>query len=182
MVAGVGACMISVVVTGRRDDRRPADAIVVLGAAQYVGRPSPVLQARLDHAGDLWRERAAPLIIVTGGVGRGDTTSEAEAGRRYLLGRGIPASAILLEPNGRTTGQQISGAAAILQRRAMSSAVLVSDPFHALRLRILAYRNGLQAVTSPTRTSPIGRNSLQEWRYVFTEAIKLPIAVLLPRE
>jgi uncharacterized SAM-binding protein YcdF (DUF218 family) len=174
------ASVIGVVALGRVDNRRPSDAIIVLGAAQYVGRPSPVLGARLNHAETLWRARVAHYVVLTGGVGKGDTTSEAEVGRRYLIARGIPDSVILLERGGRTTGQSIRAATEILKQRGLTSAVLVSDPFHAMRLRILAFRHGLRAVTSPTRTSPIGRNAQQELRYVLAESLKLPIAALFP--
>src|SRR6187549_2484999 len=99
--------VLGVVFAGRSDHHPKSDAIVILGAAQYVGRPSPVLQARLDHGAELWRAQTAPLVIVTGGVGTGDTTSEAEVGRKYLLSAGVPDSAILLERAGRTTGQSL---------------------------------------------------------------------------
>lgn len=174
------SAVIGVLALGRADDRRHSDAIIVLGAAQYAGHPSPVLGARLDHAEALWRAHVARYVVLTGGVGKGDTTSEAEVGRRYLIARGIPDTVILLERGGRTTGQSIGAAAALLKQRGLTSAVLVSDPFHALRLRILAFRHGLHAVTSPTRTSPIARNAQQEWRYVLAESFKLPIAALFP--
>ena len=173
-------CIVAVTLAGRSDARRPADAIIVLGAAQYDGRPSPVLRARLDHAVELWRARLAPLVLVTGGVGRGDTTSEAEVGRRYLITQGIPDSAIILERVGRTSGQSVHAAGVILHRRGLTSAIMVSDPFHALRLRILAARHGLRAVTSPTRTSPIAQNAPRQWRYVLAEAAKLPVAAIFP--
>ncbi|HYV98790.1 MAG TPA: YdcF family protein [Gemmatimonadaceae bacterium] len=175
---GAGA----VAVAGSRDDHPRSDAIIVLGAAQYVGHPSPVLQARLDHGADLWRDGVAPLLILTGGVGTGDTTSEAEVGRRYLRGRGIPDTAILVERTGRTTGQSLRAASAILAERKLTSAVLVSDPFHALRLRIIAHRLGMNVAISPTRTSPIERNARAQWRYVFNEAWKVPVAAFLPNQ
>ena len=168
------------VLAGRLDSRRASDAIVVLGAAQWAGRPSPVLRARLDHGAALWRERVAPMLLLTGGVGDGDTMSEAEVGRRYLVAKGIPASAILVERTGRTTGQSVRSAAAILRGEGLRRVVLVSDPFHALRLRILAARHGLDAATSPTRTSPIARNAVTEWRYVLSESVKLPVAIFAP--
>jgi uncharacterized SAM-binding protein YcdF (DUF218 family) len=184
-IAGVALALwlvavVAVVLTGRRDRHPVSDAIVILGAAQYVGRPSPVLQARLDHGAALWRQHIAPLIIVTGGIGTGDTTSEAEVGRRYLISAGIPDSAILLERAGRTTGQSLRAVAHMLRERNLASAVLVSDPFHSLRLRILALRNGFEATTSPTRTSPISRNARAQWRYVLAEAVKVPVAAVFP--
>lgn len=183
VVGAVGlwlACVVAVVVTGESDEHPESDVIVILGAAQYVGRPSPVLQSRLDHGAALWRKGSAPIIIVTGGIGTGDTTSEAEVGRRYLLAAGIPDSAILLERAGRTTGQSLRAVASMLRQRRMQTAILVSDPFHSLRLRILAARNGIAATTSPTRTSPISRNARAQWRYVLGEAAKLPVAALFP--
>ena len=135
--------MVEIVITGRRDEARPATAIVVLGAAQYVGRPSPVLRARLDHAIALWRAGLAPRMIVTGGRGDGDTTSEAAVSRRYALRRGVPDSAIVLENTGRTTRESLQGVVAIMNGQRRRDVILVSDPFHMLRLSILARRLGL---------------------------------------
>jgi uncharacterized SAM-binding protein YcdF (DUF218 family) len=175
------ASVLAVVVAGARDDRPPSDAIVVLGAAQYAGRPSPVLRARLDHAAMLFQDGVAPLVLLTGGRGEGDTTSEAAVGRRYLLARGVPDSALLLEPEGRTTAASLTAAAQLLQARGAQRVVLVSDPFHALRVRVVAWRLGLTAVASPTRTSPILARSWREWRYIAGEGVKVPVAVLAPR-
>ncbi len=174
------AAVIAVLIVGRSDSHPTSDAIVILGAAQYVGRPSPVLQARLDHGADLWRAHTAPLVIVTGGIGTGDTTSEAEVGRRYLIAAGIPDSAILLERAGRTTGQSLRAVATMLRERHLTTAILVSDPFHSLRLRILAIRHGFHGTTSPTQTSPISRNARAQWRYVLSEVFKLPVAAVFP--
>jgi len=109
-VASLGA----VLAWERNDQARPVSAIVVLGAAQYVGRPSPVLRARLDHAIALFHRKLAPLMIVTGGTGTGDTTSEAAVSQRYAIRRGVPASAILMENEGRTTSESMEGVAALL--------------------------------------------------------------------
>jgi uncharacterized SAM-binding protein YcdF (DUF218 family) len=170
-----------IVITGRRDESRPAAAIVVLGAAQYVGRPSPVLRARLDHAIELWRSGLAPRLIVTGGRGEGDTTSEAAVSRRYALRRGVPDSAIVLESTGRTTRESLRGVAAIMNSQPRRDVILVSDPFHMLRLAILARRFGLVPLTSPTRTSPISQNRDQAWRYVLNESLKVPVVYLFER-
>src|SRR5205814_954219 len=97
----------------RHDEARPVGAIVVLGAAQYVGRPSPVLRARLDHAITLWRRNLAPRLIVTGGTGTGDTTSEAAVSQRYCLQHGVPKDAIVLETEGRTRSQSMAGIATL---------------------------------------------------------------------
>lgn len=162
---------------GRRDERRSADAIVVLGAAQYDGRPSPVLRARLEHAVSLYDEGVAPVIIMTGGTGPGDTVSEAVVGRRFALKRGVPPEAVLVETEGMTSLQSLRGVAGMMRDGGMRSAVLVSDPFHALRLKLLAWRLGFDAYTSPTRTSPISRNRAEERRAVLRESVSLPYAM-----
>lgn len=176
-VAWLGV-LIAVVVVGSRDEAAPADAIVVLGAAQYEGRPSPVLRARLDHALALYEQKLAPVLIVTGGTGRGDTTSEAAVGQRFLEERGVPDSAVIMEATGRTTSQSLHAVAAIMQSRSERVAILVSDPFHMLRLWILAKRLGLTPRTSPTRTSPISAHVSSEWKYIFAESFKAPLAYL----
>ncbi len=173
--------IVEIVITGRRDEARPARAIVVLGAAQYVGHPSPVLRARLDHAITLWRDGLAPRLIVTGGRGDGDTTSEAAVSRRYALRRGVPDSAIVLENTGRTTRESLRGVAAIMNDQPKRDVILVSDPFHMLRLAILARRFGLEPLTSPTRTSPISQRRDQSWRYVLNESLKVPVVYLFER-
>lgn len=159
-----------------RDEARPANAIVVLGAAQYAGKPSPVLRARLDHALALWQRHLAQLLILTGGTGTGDTTSEAAVGRTYAIKHGVPDTVILMETEGRTTSESMRAVAAMLEARGLQTALLVSDPFHMLRLRILARRFGFTPYTSPTRTSPISPNREERWKYIFSESIKAPLA------
>ena len=168
-----------VLVRGRMDQARPADAIVVLGAAQYAGRPSPVLKARLDHGIALFKKGMAPRLILTGGKGEGDTTTEAAVGRRYAMRHGVPASAILLEDVGRTTDESMHGVAAIMHDAGVKRALLVSDRVHMLRLDILARRHGITAWTSPTRTSPIERNTMETWEYVIAESMKVPAALVM---
>jgi uncharacterized SAM-binding protein YcdF (DUF218 family) len=171
----------AVLVWSSRDEARPAQAIVVLGAAQYAGRPSPVLRARLDHALELWGRHLSSLLILTGGTGSGDTTSEAAVGRTYARKHGVPDSAIVEENEGRTTSESMRAVAGILEARGLQSALLVSDPFHMLRLRILARRFGFTPYTSPTRTSPISPNREERWKYVFSESIKAPMAFFFER-
>jgi uncharacterized SAM-binding protein YcdF (DUF218 family) len=166
-----------VVITARRDQRREAGAIVVLGAAQYNGHPSPVLKARLDHASDLYRARLARLIVVTGGIGQRDTVSEAAAGRRYLVGLGIPGDSVVLGA-GTTTAASMDSVARYLHHAGISRVLLVSDPFHLARLHLEAWRVGLDAYTSPTRSSPISRNFSRELGYLLAEAAKLPLILL----
>jgi uncharacterized SAM-binding protein YcdF (DUF218 family) len=173
---------VAVLVWSSRDEARPAQAIVVLGAAQYAGKPSPVLRARLDHALDLWNRHLASLLILTGGTGSGDTTSEAAVGRKYAKKHGVPDSAILVENEGRTTSESMRAVAGMLEVRGLQSALLVSDPFHMLRLRILARRFGFTPYTSPTRTSPISPNREERWKYMFSESLKAPMAFFFERK
>jgi uncharacterized SAM-binding protein YcdF (DUF218 family) len=163
----------------RRDMARPVSAIVVLGAAQYVGRPSPVLRARLDHAIDLWRRGFAPRIIFTGGFGDRDTTSEAAVAQRYAIDHGVPPRVILIENTGRSTTQSLAQVAVLMEAEPTRDVILVSDPFHMLRLSIIARRFGLVPFPSPTRTSPISLNRREAWKYTLAESIKVPIAFLL---
>lgn len=187
--------LLSVVIIfgwSRRAAQGPADAIVVLGAAHYGGRPSPVLSARLDHALALWKSGRAERMLLTGGRRAGDLISEAAAGRRYLVRRGVPPTAILLESDGRTSLESIEGTARLLQawrdslppdvRAKLSkrpSVLLVSDPFHMLRLDVLARLHGLRPLPSPTRTSPISANRAVAIEYMLRESIALPTDVAL---
>jgi uncharacterized SAM-binding protein YcdF (DUF218 family) len=168
--------LVMVLVVSQQDERRPVDAIVVLGAAQYNGRPSPVLRARLDHALSLYREQLAPLVVVTGGIGRGDTTSEAVVGQRYLVSHGIPEGAVTAQGEGRSTKASMSAVTAWLHARGLRRVLLVSDPFHMFRLRLEARRTALEAYTSPTESSPISDNPVLELRYLFAEGFKIPVA------
>jgi len=168
--------LVMVLVVSQQDERQPADAIVVLGAAQYNGRPSPVLRARLDHALGLYRDRLAPVILVTGGVGRGDTTSEATVGRRYLIAHGVPADAVVAQSDGRTTMASMTAVKAWIRGRGLRRVILVSDPFHMFRLRLEARRTALEAYTSPTESSPISENPVLELRYLLAEGYKIPVA------
>jgi uncharacterized SAM-binding protein YcdF (DUF218 family) len=173
---------LAVLAWERNDQARPAGAIVVLGAAQYVGHPSPVLRARLDHAIALWRRDLAPVMIVTGGTGTGDTTSEAAVSQRYAIQRGVPASRILLESEGRTTSQSMEGVATLMSGRGRRDVLLVSDPFHMLRLTILARRHGLEPYASPTPTSPIAASRTERWKYALSESIKAPFSFVMERK
>jgi uncharacterized SAM-binding protein YcdF (DUF218 family) len=142
---------LSIYEQGSRDEATYVDAIIVLGAAQWGGRPSPVLKARLDHAAYLYSRGIASHMILTGGVGKGEQLSEAEVSRNYILERSIPASAILMEQKGHTS--------------------LVSDPFHMLRILRMAEDCGIQAHGSPTRISPISKSRWVEFKYVVRECV-----------
>lgn len=139
----------------RRDQARPAEAIVVLGAAQFNGVPSPILRARLDHAYDLYHRELAPVIVVTGGNQPGDQFTEATASADYLLKLGVPDEDILREVNGTSSWESLAAASQFLKERDISDVLLVSDPFHSYRIEAIADELGLQGHTSPTRSSPI---------------------------
>lgn len=171
--------VIAIVDSGRRDEAQRADAIVVLGAAQYEGKPSPVLKARLDHAAALWALGLAPRMIVTGGRGVGDTTSEAAVGMRYLVQRGIPKDSISMDLEGLTTSQSMVAVRRVLRTKSYPAVILVSDPFHMLRLAILTRRLHMIPLLSPTRTSPISTRPWQQLRYVLAESIKAPYALVV---
>ncbi|HSJ64291.1 MAG TPA: YdcF family protein [Gemmatimonadaceae bacterium] len=181
-IAAMWAVSIAAVLSyARRDRATRADAIVVLGAAQYAGRPSPVLKARLDHAVSLYRTGMAPTLVLTGGIGDGDTTSEAAVSRRYVMRKGVPEAAIVTEDEGRTTRESVAAVAGWMRAHDDSTAIFVSDPFHMLRLTVLARRHGLVPLPSPTRTSPISESAREEWKYVLSESVKVPYAMLFER-
>ena len=140
---------------GQHDDRRPADAIVVMGAAQYDGRPSPVFAARLDHAIDLYHAGVAPTLIVTGGKAAGDRTTEAAAARAYAIAHGVRPADILIEDRSRTTFESIDAVGRLMRDRSLGTAVIVSDRTHMLRVLRMATDAGIEAWGSPTTTSPI---------------------------
>jgi uncharacterized SAM-binding protein YcdF (DUF218 family) len=149
---------------GNQDGGRPADAIVVLGAAQYNGVPSPIYRARLDHAIDLYDDGLAPALVMTGGKLPGDRTTEAEAGRRYAISKGVPSGAILVEDQGRTTLESLRTVSQILRDHQLHTAVFVSDRTHMLRVLRIAHDQGIEAFGSPTRTSPIDSSASERLR------------------
>lgn len=174
-----GASLAAVLLVGNRDSAQKANAIVVLGAAQYAGRPSPVLEARLDHAIRLYRRGIAPLLIFTGGKAEGDITSEAETSARYARRNGVPNSAIILESESRSTTEQMHAVARMARTRNYTGVVLVSDRFHMLRLLLTAWKLNLTAYGSPTRSSPISLTDAAGIRYVLLESVKAPLAFLI---
>jgi uncharacterized SAM-binding protein YcdF (DUF218 family) len=148
--------------TGNTDQARPVDAIVVLGAAQYDGRPSPQLAARLDHVVGLWEQGLAPLVVTTGGNQPGDRFTEAQASAEYLQERGVPADAIV-QVGGSTSYDSLVAVRDELHGRGLDRVLLVSDPYHSLRIRLISQELGLTAYVSPTRTSPV-RGKEVAWR------------------
>ena len=140
---------------GNSNQARPVDAIVVMGAAQYDGRPSPQLKARLDHVVELWQQGVASLVVVTGGNQPGDRFTEAEASAKYLTAHGVDATKIAEEDGGHSSWESLVTVADLLRERNLSRVLLVSDPYHSLRIRLIAQQLGLTAYVSPTRTSPV---------------------------
>jgi uncharacterized SAM-binding protein YcdF (DUF218 family) len=169
---------VTVLLVSRQDQRQKTDAIVVLGAAQYNGRPSPVLKARLDHAVELFTAEYAPMVVVTGGTAKGDTESEAFVSRRYLLTKGVPDQAVVVRPEGRSTMASMEAVGQWLGERKLGTVLLVSDPFHMCRLKLEARRMNLTPYTSPTTTSPISRSRTRELGFLASEALKVPVAWL----
>ena len=157
-----------VVMQARSDEARPVDAIVVMGAAQYNGRPSPVFAARLEHALALYERGLAPTIVVTGGKQPGDAYTEAEAAQAWLAERGVPVEAILLENAGRSTSGSIKAVPQLLPAEG-TSILIVSDGFHLFRSELMFRDLGYQAYSSPAPDSPIRPWSPQELAYVVRE-------------
>jgi uncharacterized SAM-binding protein YcdF (DUF218 family) len=170
----------AVLAAGAFPNERDADAILVLGAAQYNGRPSPVLRARLDHALALHGQGRARWLIVTGGIGAGDTLSEAEVSRRYAVRHGVPDSLILLERQGQTSAQSVRAASTLMHERGLRSALVVSDSYHMMRLELLVRRGGITPYRAPAADAPIDQASRRtRWRYVARESVMFPATALL---
>ncbi len=159
----------------RSDQTRPVDAIVVLGTAQFNGRPGSVLRARLDRAIEAYDAGAAPYVVATGGRAPGDAVTEAEAARDYLLEQGVPAEAILMENAGRDTWGSMQGVAALLRDLGLQRVLLVSDGFHLLRVKLMARDLGLTPFASPAPDSPIRRGGPGEFSYVLREAAAIVV-------
>lgn len=153
-VAYVGVTFVQVWRASMEDDAGPAQAIVVLGAAQYDGRPSPALQARLDHAAELYDQGHAPVVWVTGGRQPGDRTTEGKSGYDYLRSRGLPDEALAIENQGRNTWESLAATARFLHERGTTEVLLVSHPYHSYRLSGIAGELGLTPHVSPTDSRP----------------------------
>lgn len=172
-----GVTLVQVWSATRADERAESGAIVVLGAAQYDGRPSRVLRARLDHAMDLYDDGLAPEIWVTGGNRPGDRFTEAGAAAAYLYGQGVPGSAVELITTGSTSYESLAASARFLRRRDINKVLLVSDPFHSLRVAGIADEVGLEAGVSPTPYSPF--DGLQRWRQLIRETAAVSLGRLV---
>ena len=167
LVAGVTAVRIWQV--ARLDSRAKVDAIVVLGAAQFDGRPSPIFRARLDHAKALYDDGVGGVVITVGGNREGDRFTEAAAGARYLRSSGVPSSAVAEVGEGSDTLTSLAAVAALVQERSWDRVVLVTDPWHSYRARVMARDVGLTARTSPARTGPVVQGRGREMRYIARE-------------
>jgi uncharacterized SAM-binding protein YcdF (DUF218 family) len=181
VLVGWAALVIFISVVGVRDQATTADAIAVLGAAQYNGRPSPVFRARLDHAAALYQRGYAPVVLVTGGVGSGDTLSESDVGRSYLLKLGLPEQSLIALRAGSSTYSSLVSVARWFAGRQSERVLLVSDGFHMVRLRIIAVRLGLVPFTSPVPNSPIRSNPRLNASYLLVEGLKVPVTWLFQR-
>ena len=133
------------------DEAQPADVILVLGAAEYSGRPSPVLRARLDHALELFNQRLAPRILTTGGAGGDPVYTEGGVGRSYLMSRGVPSESIIVENEGESTVESTALAGEIMRRMGLQSAIVVSDGYHIYRVKKMLQFRGLTAYGSPRK-------------------------------
>jgi len=148
-----------------REEARPADVILVLGAAEYRGRPSPVLKARLDHALALYQQRLAPRIMTTGGAGGDPVFTEGGVGRSYLIGHGVPSEAIIVETEGDSTVSSVSLAGEILRRMELNSVIVVSDGYHIYRVKEMLEAQGLRVYGSP-RKEHIPEPLHDQWNYL----------------
>ena len=155
--------------TARQDSRPHSDAIVVLGSAQYNGVPSSIFEARLEHAIKLYDAGVAPVVVTVGGKKSGDQFTEAEAGRDYLASAGIPSDALLAVRGGVDTLESMRLVAAAFRERGWSSAVLVTDPWHAMRAERMADDSGIEASSSPTRQGPAVQTRTTQFKYILRE-------------
>ena len=153
----------------RQDSRPTSDAIVVLGSAQYNGVPSSIFEARLEHAVALYEDGVAPMIVTVGGKATGDEFTEAEAGRDYLANAGIPADSLLAVPEGVDTLESMRAVSTAFDEHGWTSAVLVTDPWHAMRAQRMAEDASIEAESSPTRQGPAVETRATQFRYILRE-------------
>lgn len=150
------------------NEAQNADAIVVMGASQWNGRPSPIFRARLDHAFSLYQKKFAPKFILTGGVGQGEIMSESQVGKNYLIQKGIKEENIFIEERGHTSLQSLNQAIEILKNENLESVILVSDGFHMMRLKKMAKDLKINAYLSAVAIDSV--NKLSEFKYVLRES------------
>ncbi len=156
---------VQVEAQSRLDEARPADVILVLGAAEYSGHPSPVLRARLDHALELYNGKFAARILTTGGAGGDPVFTEAGVGRSYLISKGVPSEAVIVETEGESTVYSTAFAGEIMQRMGLRSAIVVSDGYHIYRVKKMLQSRGIAAYGSPRKER--GPEALRDrWNYI----------------
>jgi uncharacterized SAM-binding protein YcdF (DUF218 family) len=146
LLGTLSAIIPSIVHDSRKQELRPADAIVVFGAAEYDGRPSPVFRARLDHANDLFRKGLAPIVITTGGAAADPKYSEGGVGHDYLMRKGIPEAALIAETQASDSAESAARVAVIMHANHMTKCIAVSDPYHMFRIRKLLEHHGVQVL------------------------------------
>ena len=173
----VGGTFFQVWQAARRDQAQTAGAIVVMGAAQYNGDPSPVYEARLQHGLDLYEEGLSSTVVVTGGRQEGDEFSEAQAGEMWLVERGVPESALLLEVDGRNSWESLAASARFLREDGIEDVIIVSDAYHSKRLEEIASEVGLEAHVSPADESPV--SGLGELRAMVRETAAVSVGRFL---
>jgi uncharacterized SAM-binding protein YcdF (DUF218 family) len=177
LLAAVGAFLLFLGMTGLRivhaageSPTHKADAIVVFGAAEYAGRPSPVFRARLDHGFDLFRQGLAPVVITTGGAAQDPEFSEGGVGRDYLLGRGIPEQSLIAETQGSDTARSAERVANIMRANGMKTCIAASDAYHVFRIRSLLEHEGVQVEVAP-RPDSRPKSLWQKFEAVMREAM-----------
>ena len=171
--------MAAIYAEARGDEARPVDALIVLGTTQWNGNPQPAFEARLQHTLDLYNEGLAEVIIVTGGKQPGDTYTEADTAKAWLMDRGVPEAAILMENEGHNTWENMQGAKQAASGYDIKTVLVVSDGFHLFRAERMADAVGFEAYTSPTPHSPIRPWSAEEFGYVIRETVA--VIVQMPR-
>ncbi len=168
LAAYLGALALRIADQAGVDETRNADLILVLGAAEYRGRPSPVLKARLDHALELYRAKMAPLILTTGGAGGDPEYTEGDVGRTYLIEHSVPAEAIVVERESDSTAHSVAAAGEIMERMGLRSCLVVSDGYHILRAKKMLEARGLGAYGSPRR---VAAGAEEPWWIYLREAV-----------
>lgn len=177
LVLYVGGTFLQVWQASREDQARAAGAIVVMGAAQYNGEPSPVYEARLEHGLELYEQGLSEVVVVTGGRQEGDEFSEAQSGAMWLQERGVPESALRLEVQGRNSWESLAASARFLREDGIEDVIIVSDPFHAKRLEEIADELGMAAYVSPTDSSPV--SGMAELRAMARETAAIAVGRFL---
>ena len=165
LAAAIARVSVDIARQSTVDEAQPADIILVLGAAEYRGKPSPVLRARLDHALELYKNGFAPRILTTGGAGGDPGYTEGAVGRSYLVSRGVPSEAIFVEPEGESTVYSTAAAAEIMRRMGLRSCIVVSDGYHIYRVKKMLEFSGVKVYGSPRSMNP-PNDWRERWLYV----------------